>query len=127
MTAQLGIDFDAPATLAPETYRLAARQQFVLRQVAGFADRFQPEFIEWLRSNLTIWEQFEADANEVWNEGFKHYGARTLWEVMRHRTRHRERAGEFKLNNDRAPDLARLYLLMYPDRDGFFETRGRGA
>jgi hypothetical protein len=76
---------------------------------------------------MELWEHFEAAASEAWDEGFRHYSSRTIWEVMRHRTRHRERSGAFKLNNDRAPDIARLYLLMYPDRAGFFETRGRPA
>lgn len=123
--SQAALDFSSqPAPYRPEIYRQIARREFVLRQVAGFADRFHSDFQEWLAANFAIWEAFEGEANEVWAEGRKHYSSRTLWEVMRHHTRHRE-PGEFKLNNNRAPDVARLYLLMYPDRKDFFETRGR--
>jgi hypothetical protein len=120
-------NLDLPPPAPPENYRRAVRRQFVLRQVEGFSDRFKPDFGEWLFANMHVWEAFEREAERVWATGRRHYSSRTLWEVMRHETTLRERDGEFKLNNDRAPDIARLYLLMYPDRDGFFETRGRPA
>lgn len=103
----------------------AERRALILRRVAVNAATFRPDFPEWLDPHFELWEAFEHEANTVWAEGHRHYGARTLWEVMRHHTRHRERSGDWKLNNNRAPDLARLYRLMYPERDGFFETRGR--
>lgn len=123
---QLALPAVAPAPLAPEAYRHVARRQLVLRRVAINAASFRSDFPPWLEKNIELWEAFEREANIVWSEGRKHYGARTLWEVMRHHTRHREE-GEFKLNNNHAPDLARLYMLMYPERDGFFELRGREA
>lgn len=124
---QSALDFTRPATLSPEVYRAAARQQFVLRQVLGFADRFRPDFSEWLQKNMALWERFEHEAGAIWEAGSRHYSARTIVEWMRHETCAREVGGEFKINGNFVPDLSRLYLLMYPDRGDLFETRGRDA
>lgn len=124
---QPSLDFDGPATLSADAYRRLARREFVQRQVAAFRDRFRPDFGEWLGKNITLWERFEREANHVWATGRTHYSSRTLWEVMRHHTALAESDSDFKINNNYAPDVARLYLLMYPDRAGFFELRGRDA
>jgi hypothetical protein len=115
---QLAIDFTA---VAPAVR--IGRREFVLRRVAENANRFREGFPLWLEKHMTLWEHYEREANAVWGEGFRHYASRTIWELMRHHTRHREQASEYKLNNNWAPCLARLYLLLYPERDGFFETR----
>lgn len=107
--------------------RCVARREFVLRRVAENAPKFRADFSEWLQKNMQLWERFELEANRVWAAGRVHYSSRTLWEVMRHHTALTECDGDFKLNNNRAPDVARLYLIMYADRAGFFETRGRDA
>jgi hypothetical protein len=116
----LVVDFvSAPA------FRQVARREFVLRRVAERAADFRADFPEWLAKNMPLWERFEREANQVWNAGRRHYSSRTLWEVMRHHTTLAELDSDFKINNNFAPDIARLYLVMYPDRPGFFETRGR--
>lgn len=124
---QLGLPMLSGSDVSAEVMRHAARRQFVLRRVAENAPDFRPDFPEWLKVHLPLWEAFEREANQVWAEGHRHYGARTIWEVLRHETRHAEKSGDFKLNNNRAPCLARLYLLLYPDRPAFFELRGREA
>lgn len=119
--AQMALEFiSAPAL------RQVARRQYVLRRAAENADGFRPDFPEWLQRNMQLWERFEREANQVWDCGRRHYSSRTLWEVMRHHTTLAETDSEYKINNNFAPDVARLYLVMYPDRPGFFETRGRG-
>lgn len=87
--------------------------------------QFRSDFIDWLEVNFSIWTAFEIEASRMWNKGRKHYSARTIAEWIRHDTSAREAANEygFKLNNSIVPDLARLYLLVHPDRDGFFEFR----
>lgn len=121
MTEQFALDFiSAPA------YRQVGRREYVLRKVLEQRERFRPDFYDWLKSNLHVWERFEREAARVWNAGRRHYSSRTLWEVMRHETAVRAgNDGEWKLNNDRAPDVARLYLLLNPDKPDFFEVRGR--
>lgn len=86
---------------------------------------FRPGFLVWLASNLHIWTAFRREADKVWSRGRRHYSARTIGEVLRHESFLSEKFGEWKLNNIRFPDLARLYLLTYPNRAGFFETRSR--
>jgi hypothetical protein len=114
------VDFvSAPA------FRQVARREFVLRRAAERTADFRADFQEWLAKNMALWERFEREANQVWNAGRRHYSSRTLWEVMRHHTTLAELDSDFKINNNFAPDIARLYLVMYPDRPGFFETRGR--
>src|SRR5690349_18595039 len=91
----------APNAYSPRGPRSTDRREFVLRQVAGFSDRFRPDFLPWLEDNFPIWQTFERLANEVWAADRRHYSSRTLWEVMRHETQLRERDGDFKLNNNR--------------------------
>lgn len=119
MSEQLSIDF---------AFRQVARRQFVLRKVEGQAWKFREDFPAWLEKNLAIWERFEREANAVYAAGRHHYSARTIGEFLRHETAlAAQDDGEWKLNDHRWPDLARAYLMLYPERDGFFELRGRAA
>lgn len=121
VTEQAAFEFiSAPA------YRQVARRELVLRRVLEHRERFKPDFYEWLKSNLPVWERFDFEANRVWNAGRRHYSSRTLWEVMRHESAVRASGdGEWKLNDHRAPDVARLWLVLNPDKTGFFELRAR--
>lgn len=87
------------------------------------ADTFRPGFAVWLRENRNVWQAFEAEANKVWARGRRHWSARTILEYLRHETAISDSGIEFRLNNNAQGDLARLYLLVHPDRAGFFETR----
>ena len=106
-----------------EAFRQVARREFVQRRVLANAIQFRPDFPAWLEKNLPIWERFEAEANLLYANGVRQWGARTIWEYLRRQTALREADGDFKLNNNFAPALARLYLLMYPERGQFFELR----
>lgn len=87
-------------------------------------DRFRPDFIDWLKANLHIWSAFKAEANLIWSHGKRHWGARCIGEYLRRETALRENADtDWKISDWRWPDCARLYLLLYPERDGFFEIR----
>ena len=120
MSEQVAFDFvSAPA------YRQVGRRQFVLRKVFEHRERFRADFPGWLEKNMHLWEAFERAADAVWRAGRRHYSSRTLWEVMRHETTLRSTDDQFKVNNNFAPDVARLYLTLKPEREGFFETRGR--
>jgi hypothetical protein len=85
--------------------------------------QFRPDFAEWLLANGHIWSAFAARADAVWNRGRRHYSARTIIEVLRFESMLAEVGGEWKINNNYAPDLARLYRQTYPDRAALFETR----
>ena len=92
------------------------------------AEEFRSDFFEWLSANWHVFEYFEKSANQVHDHGFKHYSARTIVEVMRHRSKIREIGdGEWKLNDHRTPDMARLYMMLHPENSDFFEFRERKA
>lgn len=85
--------------------------------------RFRDDFARWLSVNWEIWLRFEREANRVYEAGRRHYSARTIGEFIRHETALSERGGDFKIDNSRFPDMARLYLTLMPEREGFFELR----
>jgi hypothetical protein len=101
------------------------RRRLAFRMIETEARYFRPDFAEWLERNYRVWEAFEREANAVWNGGRRHYSARTIGEYLRHESQTREAPNclQLKLNDHWWPDLARLYMLMHPDRDGFFERR----
>lgn len=87
----------------------------------------QSEFTDWLNANMGIWVRFMLEANKIWDSGRRHYSARTIVEYMRHETAVRERSGEWKINNNVVPYLARTYMELYPARAGFFALRDADA
>lgn len=86
-------------------------------------ENFLPTFAGWLAENLHVWRAFEREADRVWNRGRRHYSARTLIEYLRHETAVADTGIDWKINNNIAPDLARLYRLRYPARADLFEIR----
>jgi hypothetical protein len=105
------------------------RKRMVLMMICTHADWFRNDDLDWVTRNYHVWEAFEREANKIWDRGRRHYSARTIIEVLRHESALREEENEhgWKINNDSAPSLARLYMLMYPERFGFFERRPGGS
>jgi hypothetical protein len=85
--------------------------------------KYREDFADWLSANMHIWQAFCREANKVWAMGRRHYSARTIIEVLRHESAISEVGGEWKINGNYVPDLARLYMETFPERGGFFETR----
>jgi hypothetical protein len=102
---------------------LAALEPQEVRLARLYPERFAPDFVHWLLDNFAIWRAFDKAADALWQTGVAHFGARCIWEHLRYETALRERDSDYKLNDHRPPDLARLWLLKYPNRLGFFETR----
>lgn len=91
-------------------------------------DEFRPDFLCWIAANWRIWTAFEHEALRMRARGFAHYSARTVWEVLRHHTALSEGPeSDWKVNNNFAPDAARLFMRLHPDAADFFELRGRAA
>jgi hypothetical protein len=91
---------------------------------AARASYFRADFIAWLRDNVHVWQAFSDEANFHYHRGAKRWGARTIGEYLRRETAIRENSDvDYKLNDHRWPDLARLWLLVHPERDGFFLLR----
>ena len=84
---------------------------------------FTTEFMEFLPSNLHGYEAFEREARKIIARGFKHYSARTIIHVLRHHSALEQIGGDWKLNNNISPYLARLWVLMNPQHAGLFEFR----
>lgn len=103
---------------------LLDRKHTALMFVVSKPDAFRKGFVEWLSDNFHIWEAFEREANKIATRRDR-YSARTIIEVLRHETALREAPNELqlKITNNAAPDLARLYVMFYPNRKDFFETR----
>lgn len=88
-----------------------------------YADELGQEFVAWLGENLHIWDAFVAQAKQIHAKGFKHYSARTIIHVLRHHSALHEHGGEWKINNNHSPYLARLFDLRYPQFAGMWEFR----
>jgi hypothetical protein len=99
----------------------------ILQQAQDHADQFRSDFIDWLTENCHVYEAFEEAAHKVWASGFKHYSARTIMEVIRHRSNIRELSGDYKINNNKIPDCARLYGIRHPHRAELFEFRSSNS
>lgn len=85
-------------------------------------DLFPDEFAQWIEENSEIWEAFVKEAIAVANKGFKHYSSKTIIHFLRHHSALSEK-GEWKIDNNTSPYLARLFDLRYPSYAGMFEYR----
>lgn len=110
---QLGLAFD--------------RQHTAITFVRSRPEAFRAGFAEWLKANWPVYEEFERRALRLANAGRRHYGARSIWEVMRFDSAVGELAGEWKLNDHWPPYVARLAMMMEPRLAGMFETRCSGV
>jgi hypothetical protein len=109
------IDFSTP-----EATKIGA----IVVVVKSNRDTFGPEFAAWIEANFVIWRAFEREALRIASRR-SHYSAKTILEVIRHHTTLAERAGEFKINNNVCPDLARLFAFLHPSHAELFEYRFR--
>jgi len=88
--------------------------------------KFRPDFKAWLSENPHVFAEFERRALQVAARR-DHYSARTIMEVIRHDTVIGELSGSWKINNNAAPDCARLFALLHPQHAGLFEFREHKA
>ena len=86
-------------------------------------EQFTTEFMDWLPSNLHVWDAFVEEAMKIRRRGYKHYSARTIVHVLRHHSAISENGSEWKINNNHSPYLARLFDLMIPGFAGMWEYR----
>ena len=92
------------------------------------SDLFTREFLDWLPTNLPIFEAFSNEAVKVIDSGFTHYSARTILHVIRHHSALSERSDSgWKVNNNHSPYLGRLFELVHPRHTGIFAHRATPA
>jgi hypothetical protein len=84
---------------------------------------FTDDFLAYLPHNLHVFDAFVAEVRKVKARGFNHYSARTIIESLRHHSALNEKGGEWKLNNNMTPYIARLCDLVNPQLAGLFEYR----
>jgi hypothetical protein len=85
--------------------------------------RFFKKDKEWFIDNWHVVEAFERVALRLADLGREHYSARTIVEVLVHQSNVREINGVFKIGNDNAPDLARVFVVLHPEYVDFWEYR----
>jgi hypothetical protein len=90
--------------------------------VSNNPEQFRPDFYNWLVDNTHIYEEFEKRSLRV-AQYRKHYSARTILEVMRHDSAIRELKGDWKINGNYTPCLARLFSLKNTEHKDLFEFR----
>lgn len=78
---------------------------------------------DWFDDNWHIVRAFVDEALALISYGRSHYSARTIVEVMVHHSLTREVEGDFKIGNDNAPYLARIFVFLYPEHANFWESR----
>src|SRR6266542_3410288 len=108
---------------APMNFEPADAGEFApeLQIVGDNPSWFRTTFPKWLADNLHIWREFKAQIDSLWDAGRAHYSSRTVVEWMRHETTLAEVESRWKINDHAAPDLARLWVCLHPDRVSFFE------
>lgn len=107
----------------PTPQQVDRYRERIMAHVRRHPELFREEFATWLEENLHVYRGFSGEAWKVRGCGRTHYSARTIVEVLRHNSMLREATGQWKLNNNYAADLSRLFMLDNPTCAGMFETR----
>jgi hypothetical protein len=89
----------------------------------GANPRFFKKPKEWFIENWHVVEAFEAVALKLISMNRDHYSARTIVEVLVHQSAVKEINGTYKIGNDNAPDLARVFVVLHPEHVDFWEYR----
>jgi hypothetical protein len=106
------------------TYPNTPRLSRLLTVVRGYSRKFPAGFEEWLVENCHVYDAFEREAQSI-AERREHYSARTIIEYLRHHTLLAAAGDGWKLDNDMAPGLARLFAAVHPRHANLFEFRER--
>ena len=76
----------------------------------------------YLEQNPEVYPMFKEFTFELIRAGRKRAGANMIIERLRWETAIRTK-GDFKINNNYAPDLSRKFMEDHPQHKGFFQTR----
>lgn len=84
---------------------------------------FRPDFPVWLRDNPDIWSAFYHKSVTLMEAGRSHFSARTIIEVIRWDSAIHSQGDIYKINNNWAPDMARLFMKTVPGASDLFALR----
>lgn len=112
---------DRQGVITPAADADPHRRALLFAQALGLSESFR----EWLPNNWAIWFEFVRLADQMRLRGRKYYSARAVLHVLRwHRALRDPTEREYKINNNRSAEMARLYNgLIGAD---FFRTRDGG-
>ena len=85
--------------------------------------KLQVDFERFDAKNPQVWQLFVKMAERAIDNGFEHYSAKTIFEVMRWQCDIKTTDFDFKLNNNYTAYYARKFRNIYPLYGDFFETR----
>jgi len=113
-----------------EQLNLVPKPQLVTRKEKAimsvqFSTDFPAYFSDWLEDNWHVYQKFEAITFKLINRGRKHIGSMMIVNKIRWETVVEENNSTFKINNNLAPYLARLFCLLNPLHAEFFKIRER--
>lgn len=87
---------------------------------------FTVGFAGWLANNMPLFCRCAFEAAQI-AKRVDHYSMRTIIEYVRHQTHISDSSIDFKVNNNSAPDMARLCMAAFPELDGLFAVRATPA
>lgn len=79
-------------------------------------------FLRYHFDNPHIYDAFRSYALRAIARGYRHWGAKGVFEVIRWESAVRG-DDEFKINNNYTPLYARLFMNEHPEHEGFFRLR----
>lgn len=107
----------------------AAKRSLAIYQAGMHAAELPKGFLDWIEQNAHVYDAFEREALSVAQRRDR-YSARTIIEFLRHHTLLAEAGEGWKLDNDMAPGLARLFAILNPkylDLFAFRESASRAV
>lgn len=91
--------------------------------VERYPGEFRRDFPVWLRENPDLWSAFYHKSVTLMNAGRSHFSARTIIEVIRWDSAIHSQGDIYKINNNWAPDMARLFMKTVPGAGDLFALR----
>lgn len=114
------------AQFDPETKAKRVQAAILSRPDLGWRDDFQRRIYH----SLGVVDLVIAEVAGIVSVGRTRYSMRTVIEVIRHKSALsliREERGLLKINNNWAPDLARLVTVLFPEVGVLFALRAPGS
>lgn len=82
------------------------------------------KFCSYHTQNPHIYKAFKALTLQTIRKGFKNFGAKSIFELLRWKTGVAADGDVFKINNNYTPLYARMFEKEYPEHKDFFRKRG---
>lgn len=89
----------------------------------GMDERTNAEFFDYHKNHPEVYEKFKAKTMEAIQRGFKNYGSKGIFELMRWESKGEKKSDGFKINNNFTPYYVRLFETHFPHYKGFFRKR----